>query len=159
VNNLDVRIVKLDPMRVAAAHGFGAGPEPIAWDKLKAYMQYTHLMEDGQTHRFFGFNNPEPSPGSPNYGYEQWVTVGPDAQPEGEIQVKEFEGGLYAVTKTNLAEIGQTWQALFAWRERSPYHFGSQQWLEEVMTWDPIRTHDEMGPENVWIDLYMPIAE
>lgn len=159
MTELNVRIVKLDPMRVAASYGFGAGPESIAWDKIKAYIVKHGLLQDGQPHRFFGFNNPDPSPASPNYGYEQWVTVGLEAQPEGDIQMKEFGGGLYAVTRANLAEIFQTWQALMAWRERSPYSWGSHQWLEEVLNWDPERSIDDLGPENVQIDLYLPIGE
>ncbi len=155
---LEVRIIRLDPIRVAASHGYGPGPEGIAWEKIGAYIQKNHLLEDGQTHRFFGFNNPEPSPGSPNYGYEQWVTVGPDAQPDGEIQVKEFGGGLYAVTRTTLAEITQTWHQLFLWREQSPYRFGSQQWLEESVDWAPDRTPESVGPENILLDLYLPIV-
>ncbi len=156
---LDVRIVKLDPIRVASAYGFGPGPEPIAWDKLTAYMKETNLLNDGQPHRFFGFNNPDPSPGSPNYGYEQWVTVGPDAAPGKEVEIKEFGGGLYAVTRSTLAQITETWQALFAWRERSNHPFGRHQWLEEAIHFDPMTPVDAQGPENMVFDLYMPITE
>lgn len=158
MSELNVRIVKLDPMRVAVSHGFGEGPESIAWDKIKAYVLKTGLLNDGQPHRFFGFNNPDPAPGSPNYGYEQWVTVGPDAQPDADIRMKEFDGGLYAVTRTSLAEITQTWHSLIAWRERSPYKYAGHQWLEEALNWNPDQTVDAMGPENVMLDLYMPVA-
>ena len=34
MSELDVRIVKLEPMRVASAHGFGTNPEEQAWDKI-----------------------------------------------------------------------------------------------------------------------------
>jgi DNA gyrase inhibitor GyrI len=159
MKELEVRIHSLEPLRVAAAHGFGQGPEPIAWEKLTAYIRKTGLLSDGQPHRFFGFNNPDPSPGSPNYGYEQWVTVGPEAQGEGEVKVKEFGGGLYAVTRTSLAEITETWQAFFAWLEGTAYRFGSQQWLEEAINFDLDQTVDQQGPENLILDLYMPITE
>lgn len=158
MNELEVRIITLEPVYVAAAHGYGPGPEGIAWEKITAYIQQNRLLEDGQTHRFFGFNNPDPSPGSPNYGYEQWVTVSPDAQPGDEVELKQFSGGLYAVTRASLAEIGETWQKLVAWRERSAYHYGGHQWLEEMLTYDPDKTVDDMGIENVILDLYMPIA-
>lgn len=156
---LDVRIVKLEPIRVASAYGFGPGPEPIAWEKLTAYMKETSLLNDGQEHRFFGFNNPDPSPGSPNYGYEQWVTVGPDAGPGKDVEIKEFGGGLYAVTRSNLAQITETWHKLFAWREQSGHPFGRHQWLEEALNFHPDKTVDEIGPENLFFDLYMPITE
>ncbi len=33
MNELEVRIVRLEPMRVASAQGFGQNPEEIAWSK------------------------------------------------------------------------------------------------------------------------------
>ncbi len=156
---IDVRIVSLPPMRVASTYGFGEHPEPIAWENMAKLIARTHLMEDGQEHLFFGFNNPNPAPGSPNYGYEQWITVGPDFQPDGETQVKEFQGGLYAVTRAQLVSIGQTWEQLFYWREKSPYRFGNHQWLEACVTY-PLDAQGNMVPEEKMImDLYMPIVE
>jgi hypothetical protein len=49
--------------------------------------------------------------------------------------------------------IPETWHALVAWREQSPYEMGSHQWLEE---------HLEMGEEpadGFILDLYMPVNE
>jgi effector-binding domain-containing protein len=34
MSEIDVRIVKLEPMQVASAYGFGEEPEYIAWGKL-----------------------------------------------------------------------------------------------------------------------------
>ena len=67
---IEVHIVQLAPMRVASAHGFGASPETLAWDKLTTWAKERGLWQDAAPRRFFGFNNPDPSPGSPNYGYE-----------------------------------------------------------------------------------------
>ena len=36
MSELEVRIVYLEPMRVATFHGFGASPELLAWEKLSA---------------------------------------------------------------------------------------------------------------------------
>ena len=83
MGELDVRIVKLEPMRVASAYGFGTSPEEEAWGKLLAWARAKDLLNEDV--RFFGFNNPNPSPGSPNYGYEQWMTVGQDVEPEGRV--------------------------------------------------------------------------
>ena len=99
MEELQVRIVQLEPLRVASAHGFGESPEGMAWDKLIAWIRKTGLLDQPEKPRLFGFNNPSPSAGSPNYGYETWVTVGPEVQPEGEIMIKDFAGGLYAVTR------------------------------------------------------------
>lgn len=154
MDEIDVRIVRVEPQRVAASYGFGSGPEDIAWKKMDSFVQEKKLMEDGAVHRFFGFNNPSPTPGSPNYGYEQWVTIGPDVTPSGDIQIKDFEGGLYAVTRCQLQNITEVWHKLAIWREKSPYRAGSHQWLEECLK-PPI---NGQGIEITFeLDLYIPI--
>ncbi len=107
MTEIDVRIVTLKPMRVAAALGFGEQPELLAWDKILSWAKPLGLLDDLKAVRFFGFNNPDPSPGSPNYGYEQWIVVGPDVKAEGDIKIKDFSGGLYAVTRCKLSSIGE----------------------------------------------------
>jgi DNA gyrase inhibitor GyrI len=139
-------------MRVATAHGFGAGPEMEATDKILAFMEARGLTFEDV--RWFGFNNPDPTPGSPNYGYDVWITVGPDVQGEGEVTIKEFEGGLYAVSRfKNLNNIGQVWRQLVLWREDSAYMKGYHQWLENLFT------HPHSPIEDFVFDLYLPIAE
>ena len=158
MSDLEVRIVKLDPMRVASFHGFGASPESQAGNKLLAWAKPKGLLDDPAQHRVFGFNNPDPSPGSPHYGYEFWMAVGPDVQPEAEMKIKEFAGGLYAVTRCEVKDdpynvIPVTWQRLVAWCEDSKYRMAHHQWLEE---------HLDLA--HVWpgafvLGLYLPIAE
>lgn len=155
----DVRIVTLPTIHVASTYGFGASPEDLAWKKMAEYVKQTGIERDGKPHRYFGFNNPSPAPGSPNYGYEQWVTVEPGAEPKADAAVKTFEGGLYAVLRCRLNVIGESWQQLVAWRESSPYRQGSHQWLEESLN-PPIRDGEVLiDPETAEFDLYMPIAE
>jgi DNA gyrase inhibitor GyrI len=147
-----VRIVWLEPMRVASAYGFGPSPEEEAWEKIMAYAEREGLLE--KPHRFFGFNNPSPSPGSPNYGYEQWITVGPEAQLVGDIRIEIFPGGLYAVMRfKGLSRIGEVWQRLVLWREDSQYKRGHHQWLEELLV-DPLLPTDEYV-----FDLFLPIVD
>ena len=98
MGELDVKIVKLEPMRVGSVYGFGDSQEKLAWEKLIGWAEAKGLLRSGE-YRIFGFNNPNPSPGSPNYGYEFWMVVGQDVEPEGEIAAKDFAGGLYAVTR------------------------------------------------------------
>ena len=147
-----VRIVELEPMRVAAALGFGSQPEIEAWDKLMTWARTTNLL-DG-TPRFFGFNNPNPMPGSPNYGYEQWMTVGKDVEPLGDIEIKGFEGGRFAVLRCDgLATIEHDWGRLAAWLEASPHQADNRQCLEELLN-SPVLPHTE------WVfDLYVAITE
>ena len=80
MDKLEVRIIQLEPMRVASTHGFGASPETLTWDKLTVWAKERGLWPGETPRRFFGFNNPDPSPGSPNYGYETWMTVGPEVE-------------------------------------------------------------------------------
>lgn len=154
MEELDVRIVTLEPFRAIAFHGFGPGPEGIAFEKANAWLKQTRLLEDGKPHRFFGFNHPDPSPGSPNYGYDVWITVDESVQPGGDGQVVYFSGGRYAVTRCKGIEaIAPTWKRFVQWREKSPYRFNhSVQWLEETFNPSPTANMDE-----VELDLYMPI--
>jgi len=158
MSDLNVRIVKLEPMRVASFHGFGESPEDEAWNKLVAWAKPKGLLHDPQHHRIYGFNNPNPSPGSPNYGYEFWMVVGPEVQAEGDMEVKDFAGGLYAVTFCDVQgkpydTIPATWQKLVQWHEKSKYKRASHQWLEEHL-------HIESASKDAFnLNLYMPIAE
>lgn len=149
----EVRIIMLEPMRVASVHGFGKEPERIAWDKIMAFVEENGLRNVAGA-RFFGFNNPNPSPGSPNYGYEQWVTIGSAVGATPDVAIKNFSGGLYAVMRCQgVANIGRTWQQLVGWVENSRYRHGSHPCLEEVLTPPPT-------PEEAFLlDLFTPIAK
>jgi len=150
MNKNDVRIVKLEPLRVAAVHGFGPEPEGIAWDKLLSFVAENSLTEG----RYFGFNNPSPAPGSPNYGYEQWITVGPEIEASGDAEIKEFGGGLYAVMRCRGVEnIPGAWKELVGWAENSSYRRSNHQWLEEALTPPPTPSGEFV------LDLYLPIAD
>ena len=46
MSELDVRIVKLEPMRVASLWGYGPEPETIAWEKLRAWADPKGLLDD-----------------------------------------------------------------------------------------------------------------
>ena len=157
MSDLDVRIVKLEPVRVASFWSFGESPETEAWEKLTAWASARGLLDDPEEHRMFGFNNPSPSPGSPNYGYEVWIEIGPDAEPEGVERIVDFDGGLYAVTRCEVPKgqfdvIGATWKRLVTWREDSAYKCATHQWLEKHVRMDA------PGLEFI-LDLYLPIAE
>jgi DNA gyrase inhibitor GyrI len=154
MEELNVRIVRLAPMRVASAYGFGPSPEEIAWQTLLNWAEACGLLDVEPAPRFFGFNNPSPSSGSLNYGYEQWMTVGPDVAGGDGVTIKEVAGGLYAVTRCeNLVTITETWHRLATWCEGSPYVIGQHQWLEECFT-----PGDEHIEDYVF-DLYLPIVE
>ena len=154
MSDLEVRIVKLEPMRVASVLGFGSSPEEQATDKMLAFMAARGL--EFEQIRWFGFNNPNPSPGSPNYGYEVWVTLGPETQGEADVTIKDVPARLYAVTRfEGLENIGRVWQELVAWFEDSSYKRPPywDQCLENLLT------HPRTPYDRYAFDLYLPIAE
>jgi DNA gyrase inhibitor GyrI len=157
MSEIDVRIVKLPAMRVACVNGFGTEPEEQAFEKMKEWAKAHNLL--GKPYRLFGHNNPDPSPGSPNYGYDVWITVNESMQADGETRIIEFPGGLYAVARIEVKnpgdEIPATWQKLVKWMEASKYSHGRHQWLEEHL--GPL---DEMGGSQPFtLDLHLPITE
>jgi DNA gyrase inhibitor GyrI len=153
MKDLEPHIIRLEPFHVASALGYGLSPERESHEKLLSWAEGRGLLADRQSLRFFGFNNPGPSVGSPNYGYEFWMTVGPEVQPDGDIMVKDFEGGLYAMVRCQGAEnIGPTWEKLVAWLETSPYTLGQHQWLEEHLAFQ------DVPDDQLLLDLYMPIV-
>ncbi len=157
MSNDEIRIVELPAMRVIAVNGFGTEPEDQAFEKMYAWAKdHGELDKD---HRLFGFNNPSPTPGSPKYGYDVWMSVDDSCQADGEARSVNFAGGLYAVLRLDVntpgEEIPAAWQRLVRWRENSPYHQGQHQWLEE-----------HIGPLNAGVnhlpftlDLYLPIRK
>jgi effector-binding domain-containing protein len=154
MSDLEVRIVQMEPMRVASAHGFGTSPEEQAWNKILAFAEAKGI--DHKDARFFGFNNPNPSPGSPNYGYEQWMTVGPDVEAEGEITIKEIPARQYAVAHCEgLSTIGEVWRQLVLWFEDSPYKKPAHwcECLEELLTPPGVPVDEYV------FDLYLPVVE
>lgn len=157
MEQLQVRILTLPPLRVACLNGFGASPEGQAFDKLKTWAQAHGLL--GTNYRLFGYNNPDPTPGSPNYGYDVWITLDASVPGDDEARRLDFPGGLYAVTRCEVRQpwddIPGTWQKLVKWMQASKYHQGRHQWLEEH-----IGTLEEMGGNQPFtLDLYLPVSE
>ena len=152
MTELEVKIVELPPMKVASFYGFGDSPEGKAHDAAIEWLKKHDLFKEG-AYRNFGFNNPNPSAGSPNYGYEVWV-LPTGGLPEGHgAKEVDFEGGLYAVAYCpSLDVIGETWQKLVAWRDTSEYQPSCHQWLEEELEhWLAPK------PTNLF-NLYLPIG-
>ncbi|MBU6996085.1 MAG: effector binding domain-containing protein [Theionarchaea archaeon] len=157
----NVKIVTLEPMHVASVQVISETPEHDAWEKMRAWAEPRGLLEDLEEHPVYGFNNPNPSPGSKEYGYEFWIRVGSDVKPEGPVKIKQIEGGLYAVTTCNLKEeleseffkeqgYLESWKKVTEWVKSSKYHYGSHQCLEKAH--EPGASDD-----NLILDLYCPI--
>lgn len=163
MKEFEVKIVRLERMRVASAQVISTTPENDAWEKMRAWAEPKGLLEDLEKHPIFGFNNPNPSPDRKEYGYEFWIRVEPDVETGGDIKIKEFEGGLYAVTTCKLKEeleseffqkegYLESWKKLVDWVKSSKYVHGKHQGLEKAH--DPNASEEELV-----LDLYCPIEE
>jgi DNA gyrase inhibitor GyrI len=156
MTNLVVRVERLQPMRVAWVRAFGRSPEREAWQLLSNWAKGAGLLEDPVAHPVFGFNNPSPAAGAKEYGYEFWIAVGPDAEPPEGIGLKDFPGGLYAVTSCRLAsgsEVPQCWKALVRWVHASPYAWKRATHELEKVRNPPVASHDTE------LDLYLPLED
>lgn len=157
MKNLEVRFAHIPPYRVASAHAFSNQPESEALETLLTWAEPKGLLDPSLGARIFGFDNPAPSPGNPNYGHEFWLTVDDSIQPEDPIQIKTFPGGYFAITRvTGVQNIFKTWEALVTWCENSPYRIVDNQFLEEHI--GPMAV-DNVSEEELTLDLYLPIAE
>jgi len=150
---LEVRYVDLPEMTVASALGFGKEPENQSNRMISEFAKAKGIRIGSEDHPAFGFNNPNPSPGSENYGYEQWLKVDPGTEPLGDIKIKQIPAASYAVTRfTGLSNIGSVWQRFSAWYEDTYADVPPckvQCWLESV------QNPEEQDPEKWIFDLYL----
>jgi hypothetical protein len=154
-----VRLVQVPALTVAAYRAVSAQPEDDCSAVMNPFV-LDNALHQRPGFRIFGFNNPDPSPGEPTYGYELWVTV-PDgfAVPE-PLSLRRFDGGLFASVSTAMPEIGERWQALVRWAETdATYRLdGSRQWLEETtMPFETFASPD-VADGDKQLDLLLPVA-
>lgn len=158
MEKLDVRIIHLPAMRVICVNGFGTNPENQAFEKITRWAKEKGIWE--KPHRLFGYNNPDPSHGSPNYGYDVWMTVEETVEADGEARAIDFPGGLFAVTRVHAGAQGEgiyeTWQKLSAWVESSKY---KPEFCQRVCLEESIPSEDNPHPGGFSLDLYEPISE
>jgi AraC family transcriptional regulator len=159
MENMEVQIKTLPAMRVATFYAYSEYPEIEARQKMVSWAKNHGYWLLPPAVRIFGYDNPTSSEGSPNRGYEFWITVGPEIQPGDQLKIQEFPGGLYAVLRCDVTEadpfdiIPPTWQKLVKWFEASHYKHGNHQWLEEELT------RNEENGKNFILDLHLPISE
>ncbi len=149
---LNIRIVDLARMRVAALVGTGKEPEMDGWKRLLDWAAGRHYLDKATAPRFFGFDiffNPDESI---DHDYEVWMTVGPEVKSDETVTVKEFPGGHYAVTRVaGIDHIYDTWMELEAWVKAHHYEMGKHQCFEEHIKFIGLQ------PEKFVLDLYYPL--
>ena len=150
---MDAEIIRMTPMHVAAYCAKGIQPEILALERLRKWAEENELLFGSAQARLFGFNNPDPQPGNPVYGYEVWLEVPLDVKGEGEITIIDFRGGLYACTEVKgVGNIFPAWQELLAWQKNSRYELSEDHpCLEEHLS-------DLSTPEKDFkLKLYLPL--
>lgn len=158
---MDIRIIYLPPLTVAAYQYIGENPEDVTGEKIYALIRELNLPVVKPDFRVFGFNNPSPVDGQKEYGYESWVTIPEDADIKAPIVKKHFPGGLYAAhcikmgdfheweTFSNKMQHHETYE--FDWRE--PKGMGGC--LEEELNIYHTILENAGKPEQ--LDLLIPI--
>lgn len=167
VENLkNVRIVLLPACTVASYHFMGENPEETVGAQMDKFVRQSQLYELKPDARLFGFNHPNPSANSPQYGYEDWVTIPEDMEVPAPLVKKHFAGGLYAAHTIKFGDFHE-WNLLHKWvidNEKYTSNYSEQGeeimggCLEEHLNW-VYASH--MGwPENFidgQLDLLLPI--
>ena len=129
---MNAESVELPEMTCARFHALSESPEEEAWRLLETWARPQGLLDEASGAKIFGFNNPDPSAGSPNYGYEFWITV--EGEPAG-VEVVHFAGGTYIAApfeKDDPRELPNAWKTLVDWAEESEHLLGTHQWLEGI---------------------------
>jgi DNA-binding transcriptional MerR regulator len=145
-----VRIVQLEPMRMARYH------DPVApscfdtWRHMIAWACGYGLP----TTRAFGYTSPNPTGIVPRYGYEVLFALPDGFEPRGHIEAVAFPGGLYAVTTTWYRDCTPDWRALDRWVQTHPeYTARPGLFLEELNSFSlPV-------DENSVVDIFYPICQ
>jgi DNA gyrase inhibitor GyrI len=155
MTEMNVRVVKLEPMRVASVRVVSSSAERDAWQKLRAWAEPAGLLDDLNQHPVFGFRSSAPGVRRKQYGYEFWIRIDPDVESEDGIEIKRVEGGLYAVaTCEGLAFVSETWKKLcdHVQSSRSSYQRRESQELE--------KPYNPLAPEGeIEFDLYLPVVQ
>lgn len=153
-----VRIVLLPPYTVASYRFAGDDPEETVGEVMDIFIRSSRLYEIKPDARLFGFNNPEPQPGSDYHGYEDWVTIPDDMEVSAPLVKKHFDGGLYAAYTINFPDFYE-WNFLKEWVKNSEkYQEDHRDYLEEHLNW--VYSSHMGWPENGIdgkIDLLLPI--
>ncbi len=153
--SLKVEIVKMPDTKVIAVQVIGTEPETKAWQKMEAWLKEHNFNKEEL--KIYGFNNPNPTPGKEEYGYEFYVPTNLNLEEDDTIKIKEMKGGTFAVTeclvKGDFEQITRSWKELIGWVKDHPdYEFEADYCYEHHP--DP-----NASPEDFILNLYLPVVE
>jgi len=151
-----VQVKTLGALRVAHYRAVSPTPEDDSFKRMEEWLSQQDIKSPASARRF-GFDvevSPEQR-GKGFRGYEVWCEVPESVTASGDVEVKDFGGGLYAVMKVTdpfsnpFEVIPAGWKRLVEWaRTSTEYVIGEHQHLEE-----PVGTK-----EDLCLNLYLPIT-
>jgi hypothetical protein len=132
-----IRLVDCPPLTVAATMLVDKSPEGPARQRLNEWAMRRGLLQNPGQWRYFGFNRRDLDRRGEGYGWEAWMSCPGDAQGDGQIEIKAFPGGKYAVFTQKPEEFfnggwGRFMAALRLWQETYGWvDDPCGRWLEE----------------------------
>jgi len=154
-DELEVQFIRLQPMRVVSFQAISESPENEAWAKLREWAEPKGYFDDLERNPIYGFNNPNPSPGKKEYGYEFWLVVNPDFKSD-EVEVKDVPESFNVVTRCNVEDpardITEAWKKILQWIKKHKIKFAGRCGIEKVI----VPSH---SGEGFILDIYIPVEE
>jgi DNA gyrase inhibitor GyrI len=144
---MTIEIKRLQPQHVAVLRAGEPDAELRALNGVLDWARARGYLTD--TYRLFGYDNCLPGD---QHIYTAWVTVSAAAQPDDQVAVVDFPGGLYAAmpVRAEGEAIKAGWEQLDVWLPSSSYRPGAQPCLEE---------HHQMWAGDWRIELWLSLAE
>ncbi|MCE7746100.1 MAG: ArsR family transcriptional regulator [Candidatus Heimdallarchaeota archaeon] len=154
-DELEVQFIRLLPMRVVSFQAVSETPENDAWKKLREWAEPKEYFDDLDKNPIYGFNNPDPSPGKKEYGYEFWLVVDQDFTSD-EVTVKDVPESFNVVTRCNVEDpardIGEAWKKILQWIKKHKIKMAGRCGIEKVI----VPSH---SGEGFILDIYIPVEE
>ncbi len=152
---LEVQFIRLLPMRVVSFQTISESPENDAWMKLRDWAEPKGYFDDLEKNPIYGFNNPNPTPGKKEYGYEFWLVVSSDFESD-EVIVKDIPESFNVVTRCNvedpMRDIPEAWKKTIEWIKKNKIKFADRCGLEKVI----VPSH---SGEGFILDIYISVEE
>ena len=152
--HLRVHFERLTPMRVVSFHAYSKSPERDASLKMNEWARANGILINKETHPTFGFDNPSPTRGKEEYGYEFWLKIDDDFETDDDIKIIDIPERLYAVTTSwRLADVGRDWKNLDRWLKEHDYEI-----IKNIPCLE--RAHlINVSEDELVLDLLVPLKE
>jgi AraC family transcriptional regulator len=116
VGFMEIEVKSLPSLRVAFVRNLGPYETcHVAWEKLHAWAVNKKLITPETKWIGASYDDPNTTPPE-QIRYDACMTVGPEVEAEGDIQVQELPGGDFIMTTHvgAFSKMGQTFQTLFS---------------------------------------------